>query len=368
MSAVDWVLLVAGAASIGAAALDLGLTVLHPARRGPLGYAVRRMVWRSVRALARRSRHGLRLSLAAPLAMVAEFTPWLLLLWLGYALVFTPFVDQFARSPMLRVGEPGFLEAVYFSGTAITTVGFGDVVPVTSALRVVSVVAGATGLAAITAAITYLLSTHSAVIDLRSSAASVSDLGLGDPAVAVRLASADHLAEAGRLRRELARHEQQLLRFPVLYYFDDPRREGALLSLLHASAVLVIVLRWVLDEEAVSGAAVEGRALERTLRRVLANLERDFIGGGSGAEAGDRDAWSRRHAARELHALRHALGASPPLPEEEEVNAFAAFAGHADRVLRQLAEVQGQPALPLLADPVHPHDPVHPQERARKRP
>ena len=84
-------------------------------------------------------------------------------------------------------GERGLAEALYVSGATLTTVGYGDVVAGTDALRILSVLESGGGLAAITAAVTYLLSVHSAVSELRASAVAASQLRLHRPADAIQV-------------------------------------------------------------------------------------------------------------------------------------------------------------------------------------
>jgi hypothetical protein len=57
--------------------------------------------------------------------MLAQFVAWVLALWVGFALVYLPSVDQLAYAPSVRFGERDLAEALYVSATAPTTVGFG---------------------------------------------------------------------------------------------------------------------------------------------------------------------------------------------------------------------------------------------------
>ncbi|HEX2162550.1 MAG TPA: amidohydrolase family protein [Thermoanaerobaculia bacterium] len=78
------------------------------------------------------------------------------------------------------VREARHREALYLSGTALTTVGFGDIVPATGALRLVTVAEAATGFAVITGAISYLLSVYPQVSVVRSACARLADARAGE--------------------------------------------------------------------------------------------------------------------------------------------------------------------------------------------
>src|SRR5687768_2700286 len=63
---------------------DTALAVLHPARRGPLSYAISRGTWLVVRTLSRRLGNPRLLSFAGPAAMAGGFLGWVGSLWIGF--------------------------------------------------------------------------------------------------------------------------------------------------------------------------------------------------------------------------------------------------------------------------------------------
>jgi hypothetical protein len=98
------------------------LTVLHPTRRGSLTLVTGAAVWTTARALARTvGRPGL-------LAVVAVFALWTPLMWPGWALVYLPTLGDFSYDSAVPCGDRGPAEALYMSGMALTTVGYGDAV------------------------------------------------------------------------------------------------------------------------------------------------------------------------------------------------------------------------------------------------
>jgi hypothetical protein len=225
---------------------DIALTLLHPAARGPVGDRANRWAWRLVRAVSRSRRV---LSYAGPLAMAAHMLLWVAGLWLGFTLVYASGME--------------FDEALYKSGEALTTVGFGDVEFDPEWLRYVAVFEAAGGLGAFTAAIAYVLSVYPLVTAIRASAlfASLS-------------AEAGDTSQAPVLTQHLIESHEHVKRFPVLYYFESGDEAESMTTLLRASVSMCIALQEAGDEP-------RAVPLERALTRLLDDLERDYIGGGA---------------------------------------------------------------------------------------
>jgi len=114
--------------------------------------------WRAWRGLGMRVRHGLGrdlfYGLYAPATVVLVLVVWLLLLILGYGLVFLALHDQ------LRPAPPDLGSAMYFAGTSVLTLGFGDVVATGPLARAVSLTAAATGLGLVALVITFIFSLY----------------------------------------------------------------------------------------------------------------------------------------------------------------------------------------------------------------
>jgi hypothetical protein len=77
----------------------------------------------------------------APFAIVLILVTWVVSLLLGFGLVFHALGDHF--EPRIT----GYASAVYVAGSALLTIGFGDIVPTGTLARVVALLAGASGLA-----------------------------------------------------------------------------------------------------------------------------------------------------------------------------------------------------------------------------
>jgi len=244
---VDALLVAAGALVVAGVGWDIALTLLHPAARGPLSYRANRWAWRVVRGLSRSRRT---LSYAGPLAIAANMLLWVVGLWFGFALIFASGMS--------------FDDALYKSGEALTTVGFGDVEFDPEWLRYVAVVEAGGGLGAFTAAIAYVLSVYPLVTQVRASAmfASLS-------------AEAGDTDQAPILTQRLIECHEHVTRFPVLYYFESGDDEESMATLFKAAVRMSVALR----EEGQETRAIQ---LERALGRLFDDLEHDYIGGRGG--------------------------------------------------------------------------------------
>ena len=318
---------------------DLVVTILHPSRRGPISWRSQRLTWRLVRGVSRITDSEKAMTYGAPLAMVAAFLTWIGGLWLAFALIYLPFVDGgLSYSPDSDFGHRGFVEALYLSGTAITTVGFGDIVGNTGLLRLVTVLEAASGLGAVTGAITYVLAVYPLISEVRGEAQRLADGGVGDARGAARLVVHAGPDELRALQGVLLAIHHQIRRFPVLFYFHAQRDEESLWHLLHGAALVTLQARWgIRHEDELARVGFYGEALERSLTRVMEDLERDFLRQDRATEPlGDDEADERLRRLREAadEAEPGAAGEGPP-------DGFAPFLAHAEGFLALLAAAQG---------------------------
>lgn len=308
-----------------------------------------RAAWVVLRGVARRLRLDAPLLVAAPVAMACQFAAWVAVAWLGFALIYLPWIESFAYSPSVAFGDAGLPDALYVSGVSLTTVGFGDVVAATDPLRLATVLEAATGLAVITAAITYLLSVYPLVSEVRTAAITA---GAGDARDALRLALDGGPTELAELRRTLVRVDQHLKRFPILYYFHSPRPAESTLALVHGCTLACLHLRWGLRWDRVAYAELYGRLLQSSIETFMQDYAEQFLGGRRHTPdlSGELD---RADAARRAALLRAIVAERAPhavAPAAEEQQAFRRFVAAADAFLADLAERHAYPPVQLLVD------------------
>ena len=92
------------------------------------------------------------LGVFAPLAVMSLLILWEALLIIGFALVFLGLRGD-VQPPLQN-----FPQALYFSGTSLLTIGYGDFVPTSGETRFAALAAGTTGLATLAIVLTFLFS------------------------------------------------------------------------------------------------------------------------------------------------------------------------------------------------------------------
>ncbi len=240
-------------------AYDVYATILHArARSGPIGEPLNRFAWRTARVipfrLARQRRHKT-LNIVGPLLLPLLIITYLLLLVLGFALIY------YAHMPAQFVVEPEaashpFIESIYFSGITLTTVGYGDIAPHTTAMRLVALIESASGFALISLAVTYLITVYSALE--RKRAVALSFYHQAEEGADVAGFIAHHFVE-GRFYgleatlRQATRDIQGLLEshieHPVIHYFHPVEVYKGLPRMLFLLLESCAVIRSCLDAE-----------------------------------------------------------------------------------------------------------------------
>jgi hypothetical protein len=180
VAVLDWISVVAGVALGLVVIVDVFLTIVHPDLEGPLAKGLQRETWRLAMAVGRRwrsHRRGL-MALAGPVMTVLTFTVWIGLFVVACALVFWPFLDSYRNEPEL--GDLTFLDALYYSGTTVTSLGYGDVTPVRGGLKLFAFFASATGFGLFTGIVAYLIELISGIDERNRFALRVHDETMGE--------------------------------------------------------------------------------------------------------------------------------------------------------------------------------------------
>jgi hypothetical protein len=227
--ALGWLVTAGGAALVLVALRDIFHTIWHPSGRGGLSRRLMGVVWRVGR---RRRVLG---PLSGPLAMVVVVLTWMLLILLGWALVYWPqlpggFVFGSSLNPRSRAG---LLDAVYLSTVTLATLGFGDIVPTADWLRIAVPVQALIGFALLTAAVSWVLQVYPALTRRRALAVRLSllrrvdTLGLvADPRSGLAAPLLEDLAVG------LAQLRVDLTQYAETYYFRDGDADASLPAML----------------------------------------------------------------------------------------------------------------------------------------
>ncbi|HEY6959039.1 MAG TPA: ion channel [Candidatus Limnocylindria bacterium] len=205
-----------------------------------------RLTWPAWRSLAERRRTAGRerlLAQYAPLLLVSLLGVWIVGLLFGYGLLFHALRGQLKPPP------EDLLAAMYFAGTSLLTVGFGDVIALEPAARALSIAAAASGLGVVALSISFIFSLF-ANFQRREALVVTLDQRAGAPPSGVRLletmATLRMRDALGPLFSDWERWAGEVLdthvSYPILAYFrsthDYESWIGALGAMLDAATLV----------------------------------------------------------------------------------------------------------------------------------
>lgn len=292
-----------GLALLMSVVTDVYATILHArARGGLISETINRTIWRVMRGIAfklsRQRRHRL-LNSIGPLLLPLLLGVLIIFLVIGFALIYLPHMPAaFYIAP--EAASPRWIEALYFSGITLTTVGYGDIAPHTIAMRLLALVQAASGFVLISLGVTYLVTVYSALERKRTVALTFyhrADQG-ADAAGFI----AHHFLEDGFYGldvtlRTATRDIQTLLEahveHPIIHYFHPTEVHKSMPRIMFLILEACTVIQTCLDKEEYPRVwrHPEVHALDANARYVLAtltaalNLDAAFRGNKSSAGA-----------------------------------------------------------------------------------
>jgi hypothetical protein len=275
---------IAGALLVLVALRDVFDTLLHPHGRGAVSEWLIKRVWRAARRLARGSHHPL--SLAGPVAFLAVIGFWGGFVLVGFALIYWPHMPEgFAFQPGLDVAKQGgFDDALYFSMTALASLGTGDVVPAIDGFRILGPLETLIGLALLTAGISWILLLYQVLSDYRALSHEISLLNEAQRQRGAALAELDPGAASSILEdltsRVLAMRDD-LVHSPIAYYFHPRDRRHALPVILPS---LIEAVDRCKEPDRDPALQFQATMLRNAIDDLLETVGDRFLGGGLSAD------------------------------------------------------------------------------------
>jgi hypothetical protein len=202
-----------GAALIVAALADVFKTLFHPALHGTMSDRIAKAIWKICRTIA--NRYPKILTFAGPLALLCIIGDWVLLNFIGFALIYWPHAS--ARPS----DGPVFWGALVNSLEALSTLAEGGNAA-TPWLRVLSGIEAIIGFTIFTASISWLLSIYPIIESRRSVAHTATLLHQAEKETGVDMiiqASQEASTTMFSLAQELAILRNQIAQFPITHYF-----------------------------------------------------------------------------------------------------------------------------------------------------
>ena len=220
-------------------------------RRIRLAALFYRLTWPAWRSIGLRMKPGNSrenyLSVFGPLSLIGLLVMWALSLVTAFALVLWGL-----NAPLQPIsGTEGFVKYFYYSGTTFFTLGLGDVAPLSTRGRLLSVAEAGTGFAFLALMISYLPILYQA-FSRREVDIALLDARAGSPPSAGELLRrhAGDTPALGLLLTDWERWSAQVLEsqisFPVLAYFrsqhDNQSWLAALITILDSCALVIVSL------------------------------------------------------------------------------------------------------------------------------
>ncbi len=259
---VQLVFVLAGMLCIALVQFDIVATVLHPEIESPLSSRLQRLTRRFLGVIGgiipRRRARMLLLNWSLPMMVAGLIMLWLLLLALGFALIYYPWIGDDRVFSSDQPLEQTLLNALYYSGVTLATLGYGDIMPLATPLRVLAVIEALAGAVTISFAVAYVLAVYPALARTRTIAAALDGEVAGQsnalPMVRRYLTQNQRWGEelATRLREigmELVALTQDHETHPVLYYAHPRRVQHSFLRILVTAQNLVGLLRYGLSPD-----------------------------------------------------------------------------------------------------------------------
>lgn len=256
---------------------DIFYTLFNPSSSGAMSSRIIRFLWQRIRTIAR---HRPRLlSIAGPVALLATIAIWIIGLMLGWALILWPRLpENFLLSTGLDPAENGsFLDAVYLSTVSLATLGYGDMTPKSTGLRLIAPLEALVGFAIFTAAISWILSIYPVLARRRNLAREVTFLERsgrwGDLVLADDGASALNSILLS-LTEQVVFARNDYLQFPTTYYFHQRDSDAALDIAMPRMVVLADQAR----QHSSTSVRFQANLLHDAIRDLTAYVGESFLG------------------------------------------------------------------------------------------
>ena len=217
---------------------------------GPLSRRLGKGFWYALRKIS--SDNSKILRLAGPMILSLTLIMWILLLWIGWTLVFSADVESILlsqnKNPVTTVAE-----RIYFVGFTLFTLGIGDYIPKKGFWQIVTTFATGTGMLFITLSVSYVVSVVSGVVQKRAFAKNITGLGNDWVSIVKNSWNGHDFRNIDLFLKDLSSQlivlTQQHKAYPILhYYHSQDKEQSSAVALALFDEVLTVYEFGVKDE------------------------------------------------------------------------------------------------------------------------
>jgi len=243
---------------------------------GPITGFMSTRLWKLMRRMS--GNNDRFLSLAGPLILVITLLVWILLMWVGWTLVFT--LEPDSISSTMHGGEASWYERIYFVGYSLFTLGNGNYAPKTGVWQIVSAFVSGGGMLFLTLGASYIISVVDAVVKKRAFASSIAGLSKNPTTIIKKSWNGEDFNRLDlllvNLSSDLSLSTQEHKAYPLLHYYHSSKEEETAAAAVAVLDETLTMMEFGVEEEIHPNPVLQG-SIRESIATYLETLDFDLI-------------------------------------------------------------------------------------------
>jgi hypothetical protein len=199
---------------------------------------------------------------------------WVSLMWIGFTLIYNFEFDSILHGQDKIPAS--FIEKLYFTGYALSTLGIGDYVPQGYIWQILTSFVSLTGFFMMTIGITYLVPVIHNIIEKNILSQNISDLGSSSNAIVIQSFNGDNFHDITEqfttLSNMILGYSKNHLAYPILHYVHNSHKnENAILNLVSLDEALTIFMHHV--PESLGPSRIVLRQMRKSIDSYLSSVK-----------------------------------------------------------------------------------------------
>jgi len=227
---MSYLLIPLGIVILLAVLIDIFKTILYINGGGKLSSFIAKKIWWVFFKMAKGNGKSAALNFAGGTILMGLVGMWILLIWIGYSLIFLSDPRSVVDSTTGQSAD--FIGNIYYVGYTLTSLGNGDLKSGSDVWRIVSNIMGVNSMIFISLGISYLLPVLQAVVDKRTLAVYIYQLGKSPEEIIKQGYDGKDFtplySRFQNLETMLLKHGEHHLAYPILHYFHTNKRSHSI--------------------------------------------------------------------------------------------------------------------------------------------